>query len=94
MLRQTIYIFTILSGLVSCSDNNVTEKWTENLFDDTVWVTVKPKNYLDFEYSKVKAFATVDPFDYSELYFAKKLDPSKFHDTISVTLDSLQTANN
>lgn len=91
MLRQTIYILTILSGLIGCSDNKVTEKRTEKLSDDTVWVTVTPKNYLDFEYSKAIAFATVDPFVHSDLYFSKTIDTSKFHDTVSILLDSVQT---
>jgi len=91
MLKQKIHILTILSGLLlGCSNSKVTEKNTDST-SNTVLLTVTPKNYLDFEYSKVIEFATVEPFDYSNLYFSKTMDPSKFHDTISITLDSLQT---
>jgi hypothetical protein len=92
MSRKTICILAILLGLTfGCSENKVAEKKADNA-PDTVWVTVKPENYLDFEYSKAIAFATVSPFDYSDLYFSRTMDPSQFHDTISIRLDSLQTA--
>ncbi len=90
MIRKTIYILTILVGLVSCSDHKPTERKIEKNSEDSVWITITPKNYLDFEYSKAIAFATVDPFDYSDLYFSKTIDPSKFHDTISLLLNSVQ----
>jgi hypothetical protein len=81
---------TILSGLViGCWNDKVTEK---KLHNTSSTPAATPKNYLDFKYSKAIAFATVDPFDYSELYFSKDMDLSKFHDTISITLDSSQTA--
>lgn len=90
MLKKRFYILTIILVLiVACSDHKVDEKNSENS-SDTVWMSVTPKNYLDFKYSKAIAFATVDPFDYSDLYFSKTIDPSKFHDTINITLDSLQ----
>lgn len=90
MLKQIISLSTILSLLVACSNNKVTKNNTENLSEDTTWVTVTPKNYLDFEYSEAIAFATVDPFDYSDLYYSKTIDLSKFHDTISILLNSDQ----
>jgi hypothetical protein len=58
---------------------------------DSGWVTVTPKKFIDFEYSKAIAFATVDPHDYEELYYQKNMDPSRFIDTISITLGKGQT---
>jgi hypothetical protein len=80
----------VLTLLVGCSGNKVNRPETEKLSEKTELDTVTPINYLDFEYSKVIAFATVDPFDYSELYFSSTLDLSKFHDTISKLLNSEQ----
>jgi hypothetical protein len=48
MLNKTIYIFTIISGLiVGCSSNKVPEKNSDKIIDtvwvnDTVWVTRTP----------------------------------------------------
>lgn len=54
-------------------------------------VTVSPKDFSDFEYSKIFAFVTLDAYDYSDLFFEKNMDISKFGDTISHQLDSSQT---
>jgi len=87
MKKQIIYLFLICVASVRCGNNNTVDK--DAIINDTDWVTVTPKNYLDFNYSKVIAFATVDPFDYSELW-GENINLSKFHDTISKTLDSTQ----
>ncbi len=50
-------------------------------------------NYLDFKFTKVIAFATVNPFDDpTQMYRSStnKMDLSKFGDTISRTLDNSQ----
>lgn len=47
-------------------------------------------DYIDFEYDKVIAFASVQPMDYYGDDFDKKIDLAKFTDTISKTLNSTQ----
>lgn len=68
--------------LTNCSDIKTDEYKTSI---DTI-------NYLDFKFSKVIAFATVDPFAPAEMYMysTKKMNLSKFGDTISRTLDNSQ----
>lgn len=92
MLKTTTYILSIsiLIGLfTNCSRE---QKSGENLQNpiDTNLVYITPKNYLDFAYSKIIAFATVKSCDYSELYYEKSMDMSKFHDTISKSLNKKQ----
>lgn len=48
------------------------------------------KDYIDFPYDKVIAFATVNPMDYYDGNFDKELDVKKLKDTISITLNSVQ----
>ncbi|WBV59342.1 hypothetical protein PFY12_09760 [Chryseobacterium camelliae] len=48
------------------------------------------KDYIDFKYDKVIAFASVNPMDYYDGDFNEKFDVKKFNDTISKTLNSTQ----
>ncbi len=92
MLKKATYLLSIfiLVGLYSnCSGEQKSVEKPQNPIDTNL-VYITPKNYLDFTYSKVVAFATVQAFDYSELYFEKTMDMSKFHDTISKTLNKNQ----
>ena len=51
------------------------------------------KDYIDFKYDKVIAFASVDPMDYYDDDFNEKIDVKKFKDTISKTLNATQIKN-
>lgn len=51
------------------------------------------KDYIDFKYDKVIAFASVDPMDSYDGDFNEKLDIKKFKDTISKTLNLSQIEN-
>lgn len=78
----TILILCLL--LVGCKEYKATESLKK--------ATVKKQNlkdYIDFEYDQVIAFATVDPMEYHETG-AKDLDFNKFHDTISRKLSPAQ----
>ena len=44
------------------------------------------RDYIDFKYDKVIAFATVNPMDYFDSNFDKELNVKKFKDTISRNL--------
>jgi hypothetical protein len=88
-LFSLVFAINAILLLIGCSENKPVDQATE-IQKDTNMVYIEPKNFMDFEYSKVIAFATVYPCDYYELYFSKKMDLSKFHDTISKTLDSTQ----
>lgn len=48
------------------------------------------KDYIDFQYDKAFAFATVNPMDYYDGNFDKEIDTKKFKDTISRRLNSAQ----
>lgn len=50
----------------------------------------KLKDYIDFQYDEVIAFANINPMDYYDGDFNKELDIKKFKDTISVKLNSAQ----
>jgi len=80
LILISLFILTNCSGDKSADNNATADKNSA----DTI-------NYLDFKFSKVIAFATVNPFDLNELYGTKKMVISKFGDTISRTLDSSQT---
>ena len=71
--------------LTNCSDNKTVDTVTDVPKD-----TAETINYYDFKFAKVRAFATVSAFDYSTIYFDKTVDFSKFHDTISRSLDNKQ----
>ncbi len=89
ILEQAICILMVCILFISCADNKMVES-QKTAVTDSNWITITPKNYLDFNYSKVIAFATVNPYDYSNLYFSKNIDITKFHDTISKTLNNEQ----
>jgi hypothetical protein len=90
MSKYVILVLIILEGLFAgCSNPSVAEQNSDQS-SDTTWITVTPKNYLDFEYSKVIAYATVDPMDNTALYSSGRIDSSQVLDTISVTLDNSQ----
>ncbi len=83
---RVVYVLIILSVLfLSCSSEN-----TGTVSFEKKNIETKYKNYLDFEYSKAIAFATVHPFDFTNWYVSKNIDPKKLNDTISVKLNSLQ----
>jgi hypothetical protein len=86
MLRQTLIIICISLTAICCSDEKPRIKETT-----PTKTNIDTLNYVDFKYSKVNAFATVKPFDYIQLYFDKKIDLSKFGDTINRTLNEFQT---
>ena len=75
--------------LMACSSDPATN---EKVALDNRKTSIVPKNYLDFNYSKAVAFVSVDPFDFTNVYFKKDAFMSSFKDTISKTLDSSQTA--
>jgi hypothetical protein len=82
-MKDRLLIIIALFFLTNCSDEKIPDKKTENKPLDTI-------NYLDFKFAKVSAFATVDPFDPNDVFYTKKMDPSKFHDTINRDLDDKQ----
>ncbi len=88
-MQRLIFCFLLAGFLLisSCQHNDPASK---NADAQSKAGNPSPINFIDFKYSKVIAFATVDPYDYQELFGSKKIDLSKFHDTISKTLDSLQ----
>jgi hypothetical protein len=88
MFIKPLFALALISVLFICCSNPQGSEESVVPVSDTVWVTVTPQNYLDFTYAKAFAFATVDPFDYSEFFQSETMDPSQFHDTISVSLDS------
>ena len=66
------------------------EYFDESISIDTgAWDTIVPQNYLDFEYSRVIAFATADPFDMDGIT-RNGMELSGFQDTISRTLKKKQ----
>lgn len=79
----TLIIFCLF--LINCK-NDRQKKVGENL-------PIKKQNlkdYIDFKYDKVIAFASVNPMDYYGDDFNEKIDVKKFKDTISKTLNSTQ----
>ncbi len=81
LLTVTIFYFIVV-GCKNSKEINLKEKQLvqkSNLND-----------YIDFEYDKVIAFASVQPMDYFGDDFDKKIDLAKFTDTISKTLNSSQ----
>lgn len=52
--------------------------------------TIYSHNWLDFDYAYAEAFATVDPMDYSEAFFDKEIDFTKFKNKVSIKLNSEQ----
>lgn len=86
-MTNRLLIIIAFFVLTNCSGDKSTDNKTdvpENAADTI--------NYVDFNYSKVIAFATVDPFDPNYLYGQKKMNLSDFGDTISRTLDQSQTS--
>lgn len=86
MLKSKFAFFFLgVALMLSCGQNEPAKNNAD---------TVAPKanipisNYIDFKYSKVIAFATVDPMDSPNLQKGNAFPG--FHDTISRTLDSLQ----
>lgn len=84
-MKNGLLIVIALIYLTNCSDN-------KTIVIDTVIPkdSLETINYFDFKFATVRAFATVSAFDYSNIYFDKTADFSKFHDTISRSLDSKQ----
>lgn len=89
MTNRLLIIFSFFF-LTNCSDEKpadiVPDGYTR--IDTNIVDTI---NYVDFKFSKVIAFATVNPFDPYYLYGKRKMIISEFGDTISRTLDKLQT---
>lgn len=81
-----LFILTIFLLLFAGFKNDKINKTAEA-------TSVKNKNlkdYIDFKYDEVIAFASVNPMDYYDGDFDKELNVKKFEDTISRKLDPSQ----
>ncbi|MFC7346443.1 hypothetical protein ACFQO9_06955 [Chryseobacterium zhengzhouense] len=81
MLRfYTLFIFCLF--LVHCKNDK-----DKVVVENTIVRKQNSKDYIDFKYDKVIAFASVNPMDYYGDDFNKKIDVKKIKDTISKTLN-------
>ncbi len=71
--------------LTNCSDEKDPNSKTDISENSTDTI-----NYANFNFYKIIAFATVNPFDPNYLYGQKKMNLSDFGDTISRTLNQSQ----
>jgi hypothetical protein len=81
-MKRIFIILTASSLLIGCKKDQSKSEVTSNVNKNK-----NHKDYIDFKYDKVIAFASVNPMDYFDVDFDKELDVKKFKDTISRKLD-------
>lgn len=84
-MTNKLLIIIALFLLTNCSS----DKQVDSKADIQI-IAVDTINYFDFQFVKVYAFATVDPFDPNNVFYTGKMETSKFHDTINRVLDIKQ----
>ncbi|MBB6371351.1 hypothetical protein [Chryseobacterium shigense] len=81
-LFSLIVLCLLIAGCKKDSENKVVKtKITQNK---------NLKDYIDFEYDEVIAFASVNPMDYYDGDFDRELNVKKFKDTVSRKLNPAQ----
>lgn len=81
-MKRIFIILAVSLLLIGCKkDQSKTE------VNSNVTKNKNRRDYIDFKYDKVIAFASVNPMDYFDGDFDKELDVKKFKDTISRNLD-------
>jgi uncharacterized protein YjgD (DUF1641 family) len=84
-----IFPFIILClVLINCKNDQKDETVSTNSVKNQ-----SLKDYIDFKYDKVIAFASVNPMDYFDGNFDKELNVKKFKDTVSRSLTPNQIKN-
>lgn len=71
--------------IVGCKKDNENKTVKSKIIQDK-----KLKDYIDFKYDEIIAFASVNPMDYYDGDFDKELIVEKFKDTISTKLNLAQ----
>lgn len=84
-MKSRLFIIIVLFILTNCSDDQTADN--RNYIQKTSVDTI---NYFDFQFAKVYAFATIDPFDPNNVFYTGKMEMSKFRDTINRSLDIKQ----
>ncbi|MET3536532.1 hypothetical protein [Chryseobacterium limigenitum] len=82
---RIFYITLFCLFIVSCKQDNVSKSVKSNFVQNK-----NLKDYINFKYDEVIAFASVNPMDYYDGDFDKELNVKKFKDTISKTLNLSQ----
>lgn len=88
-------ILIITLGVLSCSPHKKDIKESQDSitstdFYDTIWKKVPERNFIDFEYNRVVAFATVSAFEWSPRRKGSDRVLTVKNDTINCTLSFRQ----